>query len=191
MHAYGRSSAPIAQGLVYDISAPHAFGLRDSNPNVIHAYGRTSAPIAQGLVYDINASHAFELRESQRTYGSVSTPIAQGLVAIINAQDQKIVMSPKAQGLVSNTHHDKKHMLKNYTHDRMSGGKAAKRSNSGTTAKKTTSLDETNHAAVSLTPTEDDSSRWVSTLAPQMPHHSSHSNENGVFCNDHYRQRTK
>ena len=27
-------------------------------------------------------------------------------------------------------------------------------------------MDETNHAAVSLTPTEDDSSRWVSTLAP-------------------------
>ena len=103
----------------------------------------------------------------------------------------KIVMSPKAQGLVSNTHHGKKHMLKTCTHDRMIGGKAAKRSNSGATAKKTTFLDETNHAAVSLTPKEDDSSRWVSTLAPQMPHHSSHSNENGVFCNDHYRQRTK
>jgi len=29
------------------------------------------------------------------------------------------------------------------------------------------------------------------TLAPQMPHHGSHSNDNGVFCNDHYRQRTK
>jgi len=24
-----------------------------------------------------------------------------------------------------------------------------------------------------------------------MPHHGSHSNDNGVFCNDHYRQRTK
>ena len=48
----------------------------------------------------------------------------------------------------------------------MSGGKAAKRSNSGDTAKKMTSLDETNHAAVSLTPTEDDSSQWVSTLTP-------------------------
>jgi len=103
----------------------------------------------------------------------------------------KIVMSPKAQGLVSNTHHGKKYMLKSCTHDRMSGGKAAKRSNSGATAKKTTFLDETNHAAVSLTPTEDDSSRWVSTLAPQMPHHISHSNENGVLCNDYCRQRTK
>ena len=68
----------------------------------------------------------------------------------------KFVMSPKAQGLVSNTHHGKKHMLKNCTHDRMSGGKAAQRSNSGATAKKTTFLDETNHAAVSLTPKEDD-----------------------------------
>ena len=104
---------------------------------------------------------------------------------------QKIVMSPKAQGLVSNTHHGEKHMLKNCTHDRMSGGKAAKRSNSGATAKKTTFSYETNHAAVSLTPREDDSSRFVSTLAPQMPHHNSHSNENGVLCNDHYRQRTK
>ena len=28
------------------------------------------------------------------------------------------------------------------------------------------SLDETNHAAVSLIPTEDDPTRWVSTLAP-------------------------
>jgi len=52
-------------------------------------------------------------------------------------------MSPKAQGLVSNTHHGKKHMLKNCAHDRMSGGKAAKRSNSGATAKKTTFSDET------------------------------------------------
>ena len=89
-------------------------------------------------------------------------------MAIINAKDQNIDDDDhqKAQGLVSNTHHDKKHMLTHCTHDRMSGGKAAKRSNSGATAKKMTSLDETNHAAVSLTPTEDDSSRWVSTLAP-------------------------
>ena len=95
MHAYGPMSTPIAQGLVEDI-------------NAMHAYGRSSAPIAQGLVYDINASHAFGLRETNRTYGSVSTPIAQGLVAIINAKDQKMVMSPKAQGLVSNSHHGQK-----------------------------------------------------------------------------------
>ena len=62
LHAYGRESTPIAQGLVEDI-------------NATHAHGRSSAPIAQGLVYDINASHAFGLRESKRTYGSVSTPI--------------------------------------------------------------------------------------------------------------------
>ena len=31
----------------------------------------------------------------------------------------------------------------------------------------------------------------VPTLAPQMSHHGSHSNDNGVFCNDHCRQRTK
>jgi len=103
----------------------------------------------------------------------------------------KFVTSPPAQGPVSNTHHGKKHMLRTCTHDSMIGGKAAKRSNFGATAKKTTFLDETNHAALSLTPKEDDSSRWVPTLAPQMPHRSSHSNENGVFCNDHYRQRTK
>jgi len=87
MHAYGPNSTPIAQGLVEDI-------------NAMHTYGRSSAPIAQGLVYDINAPHAFGLRESKRTYGSVSIPIAQGLVAIINAKDQKMVMSPKAQGHV-------------------------------------------------------------------------------------------
>ena len=50
-------------------------------------------------------------------------------------------------------------MLKNCTHDRMSKGKVAKQLNSGATAKKTTFLDETNHAAVSLTPKEDDSSQ--------------------------------
>jgi hypothetical protein len=127
MHAYGRSSAPIAQGLVYDINAPHAFGLRESKPNAMHAYGRSSAPIAQGLVYDINAPHAFGLRDSKRTYGSVSTPIAQGLVEIINAKDTKMVMSPKTQGLASNTHHSQTCMLKNCTHDRMSSGKGAKR----------------------------------------------------------------
>jgi len=100
-------------------------------------------------------------------------------------------MSPKAQGLVSNTHHGKKHMSQNCTHDRMGRGKAVKQLNSGATAKKTTFSDETNQAAVSLTPKEDDSSWWVSTFAPQMPHHSSHSNENGVLCNGHYRQKTK
>ena len=55
------SSAPIAQGLVYDINAPHAFGLRASKPNAMHAYVRSSSPIAQGLVYGINAPHAFGL----------------------------------------------------------------------------------------------------------------------------------
>jgi len=100
MHAYGPKSTPIAQGLVEDI-------------NAMHAYGRSSAPIAQGLLYYINVSHVFGLKESKRTYASVSTPIAQGLVAIINTKDQKMVMSPKAQGLVSNTHHVKKRMLKN------------------------------------------------------------------------------
>jgi len=60
MHAYRRSS-PIAQGLVYDINAPHAFGLRASKPNAMHAYVRSSSPIAQGLVYGINAPHAFGL----------------------------------------------------------------------------------------------------------------------------------
>jgi len=99
MHAYRPKSTPIAQGLVEDI-------------NVLHAYGSSSVPIAQGLVYDINGPHAFGLRESKRTYGSVSTPIPQGLVEIINAKDTKMVMSPKAQGLVSNTHHSKTCMVK-------------------------------------------------------------------------------
>ena len=32
-------------------------------------------------------------------------------------------MSPRAQGVVTNTHHGKKHILKTFTHDRMIGGK--------------------------------------------------------------------
>ena len=91
---------------MYDINVPQTFGLRDSKPNAMHAYGRISVPIAQGLVYDINAPHGLGLRESKRTYGSVSTPIGQGLVAVINVKDRNIVTSQKAQGLVSNTHHD-------------------------------------------------------------------------------------
>jgi len=135
--------------------------------NAKHVYGPGSAPIAQGLVYDINAPHAFGLRESKRTYGSLSTPIAQGLVKIINAKDTKMVMCPKAQGLVSNTHHSKRCTPKKIcTHDRMSGGKGAKRTNSGSSGKKTTFSDENNHAAVSLLPKKEDSSRLVCTLAP-------------------------
>jgi len=88
-HVYGRSSTPIAQVLVYDINAPHVFGLRESKPNAMHAYGRSSAPIPQGLVYDINASQTFGMRESKpnamHAYGRSSAPITQGLVYDINA----------------------------------------------------------------------------------------------------------
>jgi len=48
----------------------------------------------------------------------------------------------------------------------MSGGKGAKRTNSGSAVKKTTFSDETNHAAVSLLPQKEDCSQWVSTLVP-------------------------
>jgi len=146
MHAYGPKSTPIAQGLVEDINAKHV-------------YGPCSAPIAQGLVYDINATHAFGLKELKRTCGFVATPIAQGLVEIINAKDTKMLMSPKAQGLVSNTHHSKTCREKYCAHDRMSRGETTKRHNSGSVGKKTTSSDETNHSVVSLLPTEEDSSR--------------------------------
>ena len=91
MHAYGPKSTPIAQGLVEDI-------------NAMHAYGRSSAPIAQGLVYDKSCLW------TERIVPTVTAPIAQGLVEIINAKDTKMVMSPKAHGLVSNTHHGKKCM---------------------------------------------------------------------------------
>jgi len=76
-----------------------------------------------------------------------------------------MVMSPKAQGLVSNTHHEKKMHVEALTHDSMNAGKGAKRT-SGSTGKKTTYSDEIIHAVASLLPKEDDSSRWVSTLAP-------------------------
>ena len=167
MHAQGRSSGTIAQGLVSAINAPHVSGLRELKPKGMHAYRSSSAPITQGLVHGINAPHVFGLRESKRNCGPVSIPTAQGLlVAIMHTKAKYIVTVQKAQGLVGNTHHDEKHMLTNYTLDRMSGAKAVKQSNSGATPKKITSLDETNHAAVSLTPTEDDSTRWVSTFAP-------------------------
>jgi len=51
MHAYGRNSPPIGQGLVNDINAPHPFGLRESK----RTYGPVSTPIVQGLVVIINA----------------------------------------------------------------------------------------------------------------------------------------
>ena len=71
-------------------------------------------------------------------------------------------MSPKAYGLVSNTHHSKTCMLKNCTNDRMSCGKRTKWTNSDAEAKKTTFPDEINHVAVCLLPAE----AWVSTLMP-------------------------
>ena len=48
----------------------------------------------------------------------------------------------------------------------MSGGKGAKRTNSGSVGKKTTFSDETNHVVVSLLPKKTDYNRWFSTLAP-------------------------
>jgi len=48
----------------------------------------------------------------------------------------------------------------------MSGGKGAKRTDSGSAVKKTTFSDDTNHATVSLLRKKEDSSRWVSTLVP-------------------------
>jgi len=88
-------------------------------------------------------------------------------VEIINAKGKKMVMSPKAQGFVSNTHHGKKKcMLKHCTHGSMNAGKGANRTTSGSAVKKKTYSDEINHAVASLLPKEDDSSWWVSTLAP-------------------------
>jgi len=70
----------------------------------------------------------------------------------------------------------------------MSGGKATKRSTSGATSKKTTLLDETNHAAVSITFKEDNSSPWISTLAPLTllkagSKHAAKLNENRMLYN--------
>ena len=57
-------------------------------------------------------------------------------------------------------------ILEDCTHDRMSGGKGTKRTNSDAAAKKTTFSDKTNHAAVGLVPAEVESDGWGSTLAP-------------------------
>ena len=70
----------------------------------------------------------------------------------------------------------------------MSGEKATKQSTSGTTAKKTTYSDETNHAVLSLAPKEDDPSWWVSFLAPltlleEASKHAAILNENRMLYN--------
>ena len=70
----------------------------------------------------------------------------------------------------------------------MSGGKGAKRTKSGSAGKKTTFSDETNHTVVSLLPREEDSSRWVSTLAPlallkTASKHAAKLNENRMLYN--------
>jgi len=70
----------------------------------------------------------------------------------------------------------------------MTGGKGAKRTNSGSAGKKTTLSDETNHPAVSLLPKKEDSSQWVSTLAPSTllkatSKHAAKLNENRMMYN--------
>jgi len=70
----------------------------------------------------------------------------------------------------------------------MSGGKGAKRTNSGSAVQKTTFSDETNHAPVSLLPKKQDSSQWVSTLVPltllaAASIHAAKLNENRMLYN--------
>ena len=64
---HGSSFTPIAQGLVHDKNATHAFGLRESK----HTYGSVSTPKPEGLVENINAKDAKVV---------MSPLIAQGLV---------------------------------------------------------------------------------------------------------------
>ena len=61
---------------------------------------------------------------------------------------------------------EKKCLLKHCTHGSMNAGKGVKRATSGSAGKKTTYSDEINHVVASLLPKEDNSSWWVSTLAP-------------------------
>jgi len=80
------------------------------------------------------------------------------------------------------------HAKNKCTHDRMSCGKGAKQTNSGSAGKQTTFLDETNHAVVSLPPKKEDSSQWVSTLAPltllkAASKHAAKLNENRMLYN--------
>ena len=84
----------------------------------------------------------------------------------MNAKGKKMVMSPKARGLVSNTHNEKKMYVEVLKYGSMNARKGAKRTTSGSAGKNTTYSDEINHVVASLLPKEDDSSRWVSTLAP-------------------------
>jgi len=73
----------------------------------------------------------------------------------------------------------------------MSGGKGAQRTNSGSAVKKTTISDETNHAAVSLLPKKEDSSRLGFTLVPltlltAASIHAAKLNENRMLYNVSY-----
>ena len=194
MHAYGRSSAPIAHELVYDINAPHAFGLRESKPKATHAYGRSSAPIAQGLVYDINAPHAFGPRgkklKTLHAYGRSSAPIAQGLVYDITPLCRHATIDKERRCVTQTTHHT-------IQEDTVEGGAATMdRLRFVEEAGAAQDVAERNLAAEWAALTTGSAIRktielGVPTLAPQMPHHGSHSKDDGVFCNDHYRQRTK
>ena len=79
-------------------------------------------------------------------------------------------------------------MLKYYTHSSMNAGKGAKRTTSGSVCKKTTYSDEINHVVASLLSKEDDSSRWVSNLAPltllkAASKHATTLNENRMLYN--------
>ena len=102
----------------------------------------------------------------------------------------KFVMSPRAQRLVSTTHHGCKPMLRTCTHDMMIEEKAANPINSGARPRKRRFF-MSQFTQLYLSPLSKTIEVGAPTLAPQMPHHGSHSNDNGVFCNDHYRQRTK
>jgi len=70
----------------------------------------------------------------------------------------------------------------------MSGGKGAKRTNSGSAGKKTTFSDETNHADVSLLPEKEHDNQLVCTLAPltllkAASKHAEKLNENRMMYN--------
>jgi len=118
--------------------------LTDTNTNVnftaLSLSGMHSATTSAHQENQVDAprrqyGHHPSLRDSKLPTGCINTHSSRAR-GDHKGKRPKFVMSPRAQRLVSNTHHGYKHMLRTCTHDMMTEGKAAKRTNSGARPRK-------------------------------------------------------